>query len=1162
MKINRLYLFVLAILLTLSVGSNVICAQRGDTGPAVFTKISEESSLKNAMSVRVKEKKKDIIEHKPELYQNIVRRNGWFVGVGKLTVEEAKKMNHFFRLSQMNSAGNWTFVEAISGDGNYTTDHDFHPYLLPRGRAGKNQESVYEWKKKLEAICKWDFSYDETGKTVIVERAYDKDDNLIISSTPVILDDGSVMTSYLDEWGRPLKLTTGNKAFMTQSFRNKDGLDVRVQLLDNKGNMIENGEGGNIICYKYDSKLRLIEEEFFSVTMNRMRNRGGSVGYSYSFPSDSIMIRKQLSSNSKPYKTVYKYKDRNLSSVNYYNFDDSPWEGIDQSHTTHYTYHKDGSPHETIHLDTAGNYMNVSDKFAGESFKIRQWKEGGFPQRATYRIVNDSIVCNYYLKSAKERDEWTYSGPNYNYTEIGEKDADGRYVSDAFYRDGKPWTPSNKNFHKKVYPVKQLPNHKAITEEKYLDGNGEVIFNSAFTSTTTIIDSVGNTKTIVKRNRDGDVLSNSREHYPRGFSNVTDIDVQYLNALGNPTYINSNGRIGYAFRAGRDIYNRLNLNIAINPLGEPAYFNTMEEAYYACVKIGGKWLYFDEDRDQTVASDLFKKLPKTNVVEITDSIGYGHGLKDGDYIIGFGNWVAPDDSIAADWNSLMEETILQTPEKKTMLVVRTDRDTKEASVKELTLPEGDIAELGFTFHPLCLTRRENTRRRDAIQQYLERKNFASLREVRPAYASNAEDSSYNMSILVPKTYTNGGYVDSDPVISRAPRFVLYYDKSNTDGNGKKSGRIWHMEEELRFDRFPNIALDTVYKNSFLVVADGRTQLDSIICKNGRFPFYQASVVVSKSDYDKYAAMHDEWADTTSHGRVNEATRQVLVCNVVAEDGYYMFDNGYRGRFLTLQYGDWDCRKNADSFNADNYRDVVKPVILLPIDTVSFDIIGEPIEQELPEGIVGLRFQQTEFSPYDFKNKVLSEYNKVLLKRKIKKNEIQGSWKGLKIIESDSLNIIKTVIFDLDNSGRALLSVAFYFADINRELSDEEHLQCLQIEIPCSYSIDEDLSIHPVKSGKMRNKLKKSVFAKVFSSDERELIEARLQPRYYAKELEAFISDDSDSTAKVDNKAMARRYFDDMKKLHGNPDIFSKISFTADGDIDFRGEMILDYYDLP
>ena len=234
-----------------------------------------------------------VITNDSAYYANVVKKNGWFVGIGKrLTSEEIGHMRCCYKLSHKNTAGNWTRMEAVNYRGEPTTRHSITTYLVNHG---DDRDTLInrEWKEKLASVCKWEFIGDATGKEVIQERALDADGAVVYVYSPVKVADREYVGTYMDSWGMPIFLRTDSagtdigSANFVHITRDNRGYEVLFSFTDRLGIPQKNKDGAYQTRKEYDDRGNQTLEASLNLIGERMIDDFGNCGWEAKFDNDN-----------------------------------------------------------------------------------------------------------------------------------------------------------------------------------------------------------------------------------------------------------------------------------------------------------------------------------------------------------------------------------------------------------------------------------------------------------------------------------------------------------------------------------------------------------------------------------------------------------------------------------------------------------------------------------------------------------------------------------------------------------------------------------------------------------------------------------------------------------------------------------------------------------
>jgi len=112
-------------------------------------------------------------------------------------------------------------------------------------------------------------------------------------------------------------------------------------------------------------------------------------------------------------------------------------------------------------------------------------------------------------------------------------------------------------------------------------------------------------------------------------------------------------------------------------------------------------------------------------------------------------------------------------------------------------------------------------------------------------------------------------------------------------------------------------------------------------------------------------------------------RSIVVGRVEGNSGYFV-ENGYRGAFVILEWGDWNCKQSIDEYVEEfsKQKEKDKHIILLPVESeYDKDVFKEIIEINCPKGQLGLRVMDYNVSKNYYKNNILSRYRDYVLQKR-------------------------------------------------------------------------------------------------------------------------------------------------------------------------------------
>ena len=393
-------------------------------------------------------------------YDMVVKRNGWFEGLTKLSKDEATYRQCHYILKKK---GRWSrhaqAMEARDGYGRLTTNHGMTPYILDKfDYTDKGADDAM--KEKLLQVCKWEFIADKDGDFVIQEQALDKDGNLVYSyNKSKTKDKNKVISTYTDEYGFPIILRDSCYFYLLTTY-SEDGFEILQEYYNDKGEPIPNKDGGYQTRWTHTSKGVRISEASLFFTGERMIDRFGNCGWVHTkyLNKDSIYATESMffNADSMPSPTTlnisgggvimkrYEY-DKHCRKVKETYWDDKGNPCLDYMgiHGLRYEYNRYGQQTHCYRIDTLGN--NIKDKDGFMDYHREYDKYGNL-------IVDEMIVSedtiingNRFKYDHKKlllehiRYDAIYNGDTvYVYREIN--DTTNRVILKFFYDDSEPCT--------------------------------------------------------------------------------------------------------------------------------------------------------------------------------------------------------------------------------------------------------------------------------------------------------------------------------------------------------------------------------------------------------------------------------------------------------------------------------------------------------------------------------------------------------------------------------------------------------------------------------------------------------------------------------------------------------------------------------------------------
>ncbi len=835
------------------------------------------------------------IKKEPELYARIIKQYGWFKGYGKpLTKEEASHLTFYFRLSEMNEAGHWTKIEAFDGYHRLTSNHSMATYLV--NQYDDNDSGADElWKERLKTICQWELVGDPKGKTVIQERAYDEDMNLIYCYTPVFIEKNKITGSYTDSWGMPVKMRKDSLeagANYVHITYDEQGNEILYEYMDEQGYRAKNKDGAYMTKKEYDKDGLQIKEASCNAIGNYMIDDYGNCGWYAEYNKNGQQTSScYYDNNWKPIRISASKSDNHIKSK--YTYDEYgrliKQEFLDENnkkdknqngvHCITNEYNEKGQVIKVSYFDINGNLtgsdsLNIAqirkdyDKNGNEIYFELKNPQGNYVNNVLncckqvityegsetkslqeYSAGGDSLYLTYDRQSYKDG-KTIYKWLDKNICRIDSADSHGNDVLVEYYDlNGKPIMNGGYSKHYTFYEYDEVPQR---SYEFYADTlNNYVIPDDQNWSIRTIaIDTVSRTKLITIYDNSQKVISSVSMKYDKGFNNI--LSQMSLNDFGKPSRTYYEGALYYNVRVSNNIYGNFSSFIGENEFGEPAYIMNNDAVYhYMRFAPDGKSYYCDENgNDIGDMEEFITNVPKAVCIQVIDTIGYTNLLKDGDILLKYGNWRYPQTCTEYNGNSENElniETVLSAHGEKEIRVLRHNIKDKSSKVVSIRLPEGTPSELGFTTHQLCYTKKECERLETALNTYL-----TYNEEITVNADPSGNDTGKNEIILVLPTksaYNNHVFKEKG---LKDPAILIAFEN-------RSLGNIWLFEEESSglenlITYYPERKF--TLRNLYLTTDGSRTDSIGSYARTLGIKFKTANV--SDTNYERLKVMAKKW----------------------------------------------------------------------------------------------------------------------------------------------------------------------------------------------------------------------------------------------------------------------------------------------------------------
>ena len=719
---------------------------------------------------------------------NIVKRNGWYVRLGNIkTKDEAAHTMLTWRLTNPDEHGIYRKVEAINAFGNYTTEHRLGTYISMQDDEEEMGGNT-DWQQRIGESCIWRCETDDDG-TVLLECAYDSQDHLIYSYTPIQVAPNRWVGTYTDRYGHPINLRADSTlTTMVSITRDKNGYEELAELLTADGAPAKNRNGVYQWRYEFDKdgyQQKQWSADIFGNPVIDNATNCGTAETKWDKKRGNWLI---LYSFNQYFKPLRLYKDNPTSEkmANTY---------IE----VHDTYDDWG---RLKYRDFYDGYGHKDSLLNGVSRQCYEYNDFGQIKRYYALNIKGKPICPYsngygyyqtwdYDSCGREvhwllldKDEKTpVNAPNYlveretkfnrngdilemfEYVadENGEKRLSYCHIPDRqtggqrkiWYDDGIQVKTMDKEgrqtgfyyFDKDSVPTLQEGYHSNITtytmhgrtliEEDcyYLDTIGTLVKIGKYAKCITRRDSIQCTEVYKMYNSDYTL----DDCYMKAYSDSTLTQLQFQASLNSSEQMGIRGSRDrtYYYKASTfmtDNNKRMSGIFGYNEWNEPCYVSDSRKVFFyqRCNATRNPDKFYDENFNEiTDMRSFVEDLPYAFVVEVIDSIGYKLGLKDGDVILRYGNCLI-NDSTMENRNEIdfYMENYLMASQNKPIYLMRHHPHESRSEFLRIDLPKGKMSDLGFVFHKIPYTSREVERYTKICAENRHQLYFAEKKKVK------------------------------------------------------------------------------------------------------------------------------------------------------------------------------------------------------------------------------------------------------------------------------------------------------------------------------------------------------------------------------------------------------------------------------------------------
>ena len=712
-----------------------------------------------------------IVTKDSSYYANIVKKNGWWIGIGKrLSIKEASHLNCYYKLSKKNKAGNWTYIEAYDGYGEPTTYHSIGTYLVNQFD-DEDKGANSDWKEKLQTVCKWEMVADASGNEVIQERALDADGDVVYIYSPVKVGDREYTGSFTDSWGMPIFMRTdslGNDAGYANFVhitRDERGFEVLCSFTDRFGFPQRNKDGAYMTRREYDDNGNQIKEASLNIVGDNMIDDYGNCGWENTYKNNHRVSSTYFNADWEP-MIFPNFRDEGYKV---YGFRFEPDEfgrdtamvvvdakgnpDVDREYGIHKIINRYNDYGKQIYQAYYGINGNlIAGNKLGIAQAIYDFTQNGLIKSIEFKGPDDQYIVsgNGYCKKAfaYNKDGIEVSEIEYITNNKGEliksfeysRDVDGNTVRTWYQKDKQrvdsvdaqgrnillAWYDLDGN------PIENEGLHKDLTEfdddnnvetETWLDKDGDPFVDDdrGYSKDVTIRDNANNIRTIYQYWYGGLL----KQAYQQQFdpSSKTATKQWDITSYGEHARVGWYNNLHYTCDVDYTMYGDIRTMVGRNEFDEPAYLTflgTSGEVYHFSNPNHGYRLYYDEFGVEIPDStmDNFKShLPRVYCIEVTDtSVAYPLGLRNGDIILTYGDWSTNNDLIT-DVEYFYLEAILKANKSKKITLLRHHPENKSSEIVTRTLPAGRTSDLGFYPHKIYYTQKEKTRLLSTSNKY-------------------------------------------------------------------------------------------------------------------------------------------------------------------------------------------------------------------------------------------------------------------------------------------------------------------------------------------------------------------------------------------------------------------------------------------------------------
>ena len=292
---------------------------------------------------------------------------------------------------------------------------------------------------------------------------------------------------------------------------------------------------------------------------------------------------------------------------------------------------------------------------------------------------------------------------------IDSVDTNGRIIMSAWYDlSGSPIEFNG--LHKKITRYRKDHDEVEIWLDK--DGNEYVDNERGFSKSVTDVDSINNIMTNYQYWH-GMLKQSFQKQFTPGFERI--VSQWDITPYGEHARVGWWNNLHYTCDVDYTMYGEIRTMVGRNEFDEPSYLTFLGssgEVYHFSDLNNGKRRYYDEDGKEipdSLKAEFKSKLPRVFCVEVTDTAkAFPLGLKNGDIILSYGDWMTSSD-LNTDVDYFYLETIKMAQSTKPITLLRHNPNLKSSEIVSLELPCGRTSDLGFYPHKIYYTKKEKER---------------------------------------------------------------------------------------------------------------------------------------------------------------------------------------------------------------------------------------------------------------------------------------------------------------------------------------------------------------------------------------------------------------------------------------------------------------------